>query len=409
MRQILVLTWTDLKQRLRDKSVIIFAVVVPLALMFVFDSVFGAQELELEPVSVAVAVPDGDELAAVIPEALRGLGGTSFGAPVDDSDTDDESGGADAGMEVAVQEVPADEARSLVEDGEADLALLVPDGFGEAARSGTAVTLDVLRGDETGISADIVLTVVDGVLDQLAAGAVTARAGLAEGVPPEELAALAEQAVTAAPAYELAAGEASSEQLEGGAALVAGQAGLFLFFTVSFGVTALLLERETGTLARLRSMPMPGWYVVTSKALVSLVLGVVATTVLLTAGGWLFEADFGSPLAVGVLVLCVCVAGTSVMFLITRIAKTSEQASIATSVVAMVLGIGGGAFMPVTASGALSTLLDLNPVAALIRGLGITASGGGVGDIGVPVAIMLGFTAVMLVASRLVPDRGALA
>jgi ABC-2 type transport system permease protein len=53
-------------------------------------------------------------------------------------------------------------------------------------------------------------------------------------------------------------------------------------------------------------------------------------------------------------------------------------------------------------------VLDLNPVAALLRGLGTTSGGGGVADIGIPVAIMLGFAVVMLLASRLVPDRGVL-
>lgn len=96
------------------------------------------------------------------------------------------------------------------------------------------------------------------------------------------------------------------------------------------------------------------------------------------------------------------------MFLIVRVARTSEQAGIATSIVALVLGIGGGAFFPVSAAGPLSRLLDLNPVAALLRGLGITSGGGGLGDVGVPVAIMLGFVAVMLVVSRLVPDRGVM-
>ena len=48
------------------------------------------------------------------------------------------------------------------------------------------------------------------------------------------------------------------------------------------------------------------------------------------------------------------------------------------------------------------------PVAALLRGLGTTSGGGGLADIGTPVAIMLGFAVVMLVVSRLVPDRGVL-
>ena len=64
------------------------------------------------------------------------------------------------------------------------------------------------------------------------------------------------------------------------------------------------------------------------------------------------------------------------------------------------------AFTPISASGALGTLLDLNPIAAFMRGLGITAGGGGLPDITVPVAIMLGFAAVMAVLSQVIPDRG---
>lgn len=390
MDQLLVLTLSDLRQRVRDKSVLIFALVVPLALMSVFNLVFGnTDELELEPVTVAVSAPAGDQLAAVVTDVVRGL-----------DDADD--------LDVTVREVDAATGRAQVEDGDAAIALLLPDGFDEAARAGEPVTVEAVRGDEAGIEADVVLSVVDGLLEQFADGAVAARAGLASGVPPDRIAQLVEEATTGGPAYTLAQGEASDEQLDAGAALVAGQTGLFLMFTVSFGVTGLLLERETGTLRRLRSMPMPAWKIVTAKALVSLVLGVVASSVLLTVGGYLFGADFGSPPAVAALVLCVSAAATSVMFLIVRVARTSEQAGVATSIVAVVLGIGGGAFFPVTAAGPFAALLDLNPVAALLRGLGITAGGGGLADIGTPVAIMLGFAAVMVLASRLVPDRGAL-
>lgn len=389
MRQLVTLTVTDLLQRVRDKSVLVFAIVVPLALMFVFNLVFsGLEDPELDAVTVAVAAPTDDEMAAIVTETIRSLDGGPFDVTVDELD------------EAA--------ARTRVEDGDAAVALILPDGFGNSVRTGSPVTVDAVRGDAAGLEADIVLSVVDGVLDQFAAGAVAARAGQAAGVPAEQLAAIAEQAAVGGPTFELVAGEAASEQLDLGATLVAGQAGLFLLFTVSFGVTGLLLERETGTLARLRSMPMPSWYVVASKALVSLVLGAVATSVLLTAGSLLFDADFGSPFAVGVLILCATAAGTSVMFLIARVARTSEQANVATSIVAMVLGTGGGAFMPISATGTLATILDLNPVAALLRGLGITSAGGGVADLGAPLAIMLGFAVVMVVVSRLVPDRGAL-
>ncbi len=391
MRQLLALTASDLLQRVRDKSVIIFALVVPLALMSVFNLVFSAaDDLELKPVTVAMSAPADDDLAQVLVTVIRGL---------DEAD----------GLDVSVEEVDEATGRKHVDDGDAAMALVVPVGFGQAARAGQAVSVEAIRGDEAGIEADIVLSVTDGVLQQLASGAVTARAGLAEGVAPADLAGLVEQATTGGLAYELTRGEASDEQLDAGAALVAGQAGLFLLFTVGIGVSGLLVERENGTLARLRSMPIPRWVIVASKALVSLVLGVVSTSVLLALGSVLFDADFGSVPAVAALVVCAATAGTSVMFLIVRVAHTSEQAGIATSIVALVLGIGGGAFFPVASTGIFAQLLDLTPVAALLRGLGTTAGGGGIADIGTPAAIMLGFAVVMLLVSRVVPDRGALA
>ncbi|MDW3215642.1 MAG: ABC transporter permease [Ilumatobacteraceae bacterium] len=389
MRRLLILTASDLRQRIRDRSVLIFALAVPLALMFVFNLVFGdTDELELRAVAVAVGSSTDDEMAPVVVDAIRSLDGEGF--------------------DVTVSDLPVSVARERIDTGEADVAILLPDGFGRAVQTGASVTVEALRGGSAELETDIVLSVVDGVLDRSHAGAVAAGAAAAEGVPPEQVGRLAEQAAAGGPAYDLVEGEAASEQLDSGAALVAGQAGLFLLFTVGFGVTGLLIEKENGTLSRLRSMPIPQWFIVAGKALMSLILGVISTSVLLTAGGWLFDADFGSPLPVFVLVVCATAAGVSVMFLVVRIARTSEQAGVATAIVALVLGIGGGAFIPVSATGTLATILDLNPVAALLRGLGITSAGGGIADLGVPIAIMLGFAAVTIGLSRLVPDRGAL-
>jgi ABC-2 type transport system permease protein len=117
--------------------------------------------------------------------------------------------------------------------------------------------------------------------------------------------------------------------------------------------------------------------------------------------------SFGSPLAVGVLIVCAVAAATSIMFVIARVARTAEQANIAQSVVAMGLGIAGGAFTPIAATGALEQVLDLNPIAAFIRGLGITAGGGGLPDIGEPLLYLVSFAVIVGVLSRLVPDRGA--
>ncbi|MCA1783723.1 MAG: ABC transporter permease [Intrasporangiaceae bacterium] len=379
MRRLLTLTLSDLRQRIRDRSVILFALVVPLALMGVFNLVFGtAQELELKPITVAVA------------QVLAGV--------------DEDS----AGFAVTVLDLPAGDVASAIGDGRAELGVVVPEGFAAAVQSGQGAVVDVTEGAST-LESAVVVSVLDGLLTRLQSDAVVAQAAVAGGLPPEQLQEIVREASTGGPAFELVPGEAAVEQLSPPAALVAGQTGLFLLFTVSFGVLGLIEERQNGTLARLRSMPMPTWLVVAAKALVSVVLGLVATTVLLLAGGWMFDVGFGSPVAVAVLVVSVVLAATSVMFLVVRVARTAEQAGVAASIVALVLGIAGGAFMPISASGAAAVLLDLNPVAAFLRGLGITAGGGGVTDLGVPVAIMLGFAVAMVAVSRLVPDRGVTA
>lgn len=386
MRRLWTMTASDLRQRVRDKSVVIFAIIVPLALMFVMNLAFGGvEDVELGSVDVAVSVPADDQLGAALVQAVE----------------------ANGAVDVRSEAVPADQVRDRVESGDVDLGLVVPDGFTADVTSGSGAEVELVQGNDVGLETDVLIAVVHGVLDQFTAGTVAATAGAQLGLGPDQLARIGEQAATAGPAIDLAAGEASSEQLSAAGTMVAGMAGMFLLFTVGFGVLGLIAEREEGTLVRLRSMPMHPGLIVAAKGLVSYILGVVATGVLLAAGSAMFGLSFGSVAAVAVLVLVVVAAGTSLMFTIARVARTAEQANIVQSILAIVLGMAGGAFFPISASGLAGSLLELNPVAAFIRGLGITTGGGGPAQIGTPVAIMAGFTIVCLAASRLLPDRGA--
>src|SRR5690606_15531285 len=142
------------------------------------------------------------------------------------------------------------------ESGEAQLGITVPEGFTAAVSAREPVQLDVVEGDGAGLEVDILLAVTQGTLDRFSAGATAVAAAATVGLPPGELGTLAQEVGSAPPSITLTQGEASSEQLDPSGALVAGQAGLFLLFTVGFGVLGLLAEREQGTLARLRSMPM---------------------------------------------------------------------------------------------------------------------------------------------------------
>ena len=276
MRAILTLIAHDLRQRLKDGSVIIFGIIVPMALISVMNLIFsGVADVELSPVTVAVAAEQDDELAQVFATVL--------------ADVDVE------GMQVTVQEAPPEQVDGLVRDGEVGLGVIIPEGFSAALTTGSAVELSVVRGDEMGLEADVITSIVDGVLAQMHAGSQTATAAFILGMPPQELEEIASSISAAGPAITWEQGRTADFQLSTGANVIAGQAGMFLLFTVGFGVLSLSIERATGTLARLHSMPIWTPSVVVAKAIVSFLLGLVSTGVLLGFGALVFDGvDFGA-------------------------------------------------------------------------------------------------------------------
>lgn len=386
MGALLTMTASDLRQRIRDRSVIIFALVVPLALMFVFNLVFGnATDSRLQPTTVAISAPADDPLA---PTFATVLGQIEI-------------------VDITVEQTSEVDARARAEDGSVDVGLIIPEGFANAVTSGAGIDIVAVESDTAGLEGQIVLSIVASLITQFNDGAVAATAGFEFGIPPAQLAQVAEEAAAAGPAMTVSPGTLSAEQLSPSASTVAGQAGLFLLFTVGFGVLGLISEKEQGTYARLCSMPMNPGMIVAAKALVSFILGVVATAVLLATGALLFDVSFGSVLVVGVLIAAVVTASTSLMFIVAKLARTAEQAGVAQSILAISLGMAGGAFFPITGTGALGTILDLNPIAAFTRGLGISANGGGLADISGPLSIMLGFAVVTFVVTAAMPDRSA--
>ncbi|GGK55911.1 ABC transporter permease [Ornithinimicrobium pekingense] len=386
MPRLLVMVGTDLLRHLRNLSALMYAVVVPLALIYVMNLLIGSvDELEINPVTVAVAVPEGDELAAVLPQVLEAAG---------------------EGLDLTVRAAPAEEVVGLVDDGSAGVGVVVPEGFGADLVAGAGPQVQVTLADGLGLEGTVVTSIVDGALADLTAGTRTAAAAATLGVPPTELPGIARSLQETTAPVTWREGEAADEQLTLSENIVAGQAGMFLFFTVGFGVLALVEEREQGTLRRLLSMPVRPWTVVAAKALGSFVLGLLSMGVLLTVSSLLFDGvELGSPVAVGVLVVLMVAAATSLTFVVATVARTAEQANIAQSIIAIALGMFGGAFFQLNLSGPLGALLLANPVTAFVRGLGITAGGGGVGDLGVPALVLLGFTAVCLLAAWLLPGR----
>ena len=385
MGRVLVMVGSDLRQQVLDRSIFIFGLAVPLALMWVFSLIFAPLSEDLEPITVAVSGPADDPLTATLEDTLAGLDDT---------------------VDVTVVEADAADVPGLLEDGEVGAGVVVPDGFSAALAAGDAPQVQMRLPESPGLEGEVVTAVVDGVLHQFTTTARTAAAAEELGGQPQEVDALLAEDAASGPPVRWAQGETADEQLSARESIVAGQAGFFLLFTVGFGVLGLVVEREWGTLARLLSMPIPSWWVPLSKGVSSWVLGVLATGVLLVAGSLLFDdVHLGSPPVIAVLLLAVVAAATSIMFVIAKVARTAEQAGVAQTIVAITLGMSGGAFFRVSSQGVLGDVLQLNPVTALGRGLGITAGGGGVVDLA-PVLVAMGLMCVAMTAlAVLVPGR----
>jgi len=223
--------------------------------------------------------------------------------------------------------------------------------------------------------------------------------------PSADAAELAAQARRQAPPVRLAQLPAGDRQLDTTTYLSAGLAVLFSFFLVQFGVRGLLEERQAGTMARLLAAPIPRLAIPLAKALTSVVLGVVALVVLAVASTVLMGADWGDPAAVLVLIVAVVLAAVSIMGVVAGVAKTPDAAGNAQSVVALVLGMLGGSFFPVSqGEGLLTRLSALTPHHWFLLGLG-EASAGGLADVLRPAGVLLLFAVVVGTAGAVLLAR----
>jgi len=365
----------DLKARLRDRSALLIGIVVPLALAFIFNVIFSGVSGASGAISLGVV--DADHGAASQAFTQQVLSAVNR-----------------SGLITIRTEASAARARALAAAGTLDAVIVIPAGFSARVQAGQPASMQVIGNVDAGISAQVARSITQAYAAELnrvrlsVATVVASRSGAGD---PQALAAQA--AATATP-VAVSDVSAQTKQLDTKSFFAAGMAVFFLFFTVQFGVTSLLEERSEGTLARLLAAPIGRGSILGGKLLVSFLLGVISMAVLVVATSLLFGAHWGNPLGVAVLIVAAIAAAMGIMALIATLAKNAEQAANWQSVVAVVLGLLGGTFFPVSqAPGVLSTLTFAAPQAWFLRGLG-DLRGGSLGVVWVPVLAMLGFAVV---------------
>jgi ABC-2 type transport system permease protein len=353
VRAALAIAAKDLRQRIRDRSAIVLAVIAPFALAAVFS----------------VLMPSGGSAFTARYAIIDDDGGPVATAFVDGP----MAALTDAGVAELVEVSSEAAAREQVDAGDLDAAIIIPAGFSDAVLAGGGAELTIVGNTDATLGTEVARAVASGFMDELAAIRLSVATVLhAEGGAPDparaaQLAQLAQQSVTP---ITLAGTLADSRQLGAKTFYAASMAIFFLFFTAQFGALSLLGERRGGTLPRLVAAPIAPWSIVMGKALASFVLAAVAMAVLVVSSTLLLGASWGDPLAVAILVLGAVVAAMGITALITTLSRTEEQAGSWNSIAAVTLAILGGAFFPLSRGPEILQQISLlTPHAWFLRGI----------------------------------------
>jgi ABC-2 type transport system permease protein len=386
LRSALIILRKDGLVRLRDRTVWLFAFVIPLALAFGFSLVLPDQE-DFHLRAGVVDLDGGEVSQGFTDELLPTLVERGF---------------------VTVGSYPDEQAaRAAVEDDEVAVTWVLPAGLTEGVVAGEGGSIDLLANPDHLLSSAVARGIAEGFAAQIDRAALAVGTGqtYAQGaLEPQQVDRITELALSEAGLVGIDELVAEHQRLPESSYLAAGMAIFFLFFTVSFGVNGFLAERQEGTLPRLLAAPLRPVAVHVAKAMGAFVMGVASMVVLAIASDLLLDAPWGPAGGVAVLIVAAVIAALGVMVLVASFARTAEQSGNLLAIVAMILGISGGVFFPV-GTGLMGTLALASPHGWFLRGLGDLAGSGNVTAVLPAAGVLVAFGVVAAIPGAIRIER----
>ncbi len=363
----------DLRQRIRDRSALLVAIVAPFALAALFSMILGGVDQGFHGHWGYVDLDNGELATALQAGPLQAL--------------------ADEGV-IDLEELPsADAARAALQAGEIDTAIIVPAGFSSDYLAGRGGEVQLVVDADAGISAEVARSVLAGFADRADAVQLAVRTAIAAagGLPSPELVATVTQQARSMPAPVTVADLDVADRQAGYTTYYAGaMAILFVFLTAQFGLTSIHAERRAGTMARILAAPVRWPSILLGKLIVSLVLSLVSMAVIVLGTGLLLGATWGDPVGVAVLLLAGALAATGIALLAVAFTRTEEQAGAAVAIVTLSLAVLGGSFFPANQSSELLAQLSLvTPHGWFLRGVNDLATGGDVVSAAAPALVLV--------------------
>ena len=421
---LLAMVRKDLQIFFSDRRSVIVSFVVPIAIAAFFGSIFSGPGNSSEPAKIAIAIVDHDG-SAISKAILSGARG-------------------DRNLKVATP--TEDEARILVRNGRTSVAVVIPEGFGEAAGSaffgdGEKPALGFLYDP----SRNVELAMVRGVLTQHVMEAVSAEMfGGAQGralvertlpqiaaspVPADQKRPLLELLGSLQRYYgQQAAGNGRSgaaprgitmpytvkeEPMTAGSNIAyngyahsfAGMAIQFLLFAMANIGVEMLLERQRGLWGRLRSAPISKTTLLLGKAISGTLISLMILLVSFGFAMIVFKVRIhGSVIGfLSISIACAIMASTFGL-LVAALGNSPATARGVTTLAVLMMVMLGGAWVPTFIFPAwLQQFTLIVPVRWAVDGLdAMTWRGIGLRGALAPVAVLLAFAAAFwaIAASR---------
>jgi len=412
----------DIFVTFQDRQALLLMFAAPLALSLIIGLSFGSSnDVSIEAVPVVVvnadegmAMPNGSEirLGQVVQDAF---------VPTDDPATENDYRTIRALIAGSSADDP-EPVRAQVEQGDVTALITLPPSFTRDVLANQPVPIEVYVDSGRSIGSSIVLSIARGISNGLNT------AVLAQRIAPGAVAAIGAELGQGEGAIERATQRVLAEAPDAGVRqpitlravdlqgetrgfdwmqyFAPSMAIMFMTFAMANSATTIIQEQRQWTLQRIISTPTPRWVFMGGKLMgiyltgVLQMIGLILSTTLLAMALGRTEPVWGTNyLGIGLLVLAVVFAGTSLGLLIAALARTLDQAGAFSTVIVFLLGMIGGSFFASTES-----LPDLLPKLTLnywgIQGfVELSHYNASLDDIAPHLLALLGLGAVMFAIS----------
>lgn len=420
MNRLLQITLNDLRITLSERGIFINLVVIPIVLIVAVGIAQGGFVSDGDTPVIRIDVLTSGEQPGMraFKDGLRSVNPTLTLCPED-------------GVEICQlnPDVGFDEAliRQRVEQGIANGAVILPDGFDDALLSGERINLTYLTTADP-MQPSALLQSVEAIVNRMTGASVASQVGIAvyneagfqfsDNQDADSFRqAIYDEARTlwdSLPVlidYVEAGNDGSSAPASMGGGFrqsVPGMGSMYVMFTVLAGISTLLLERKHWTLQRLMMMPVSRSIFIGGKLFARFLMGMLQFGIAFATG-----AALGVSLGDDVLALLLIMIGfvtciASIAFLLATFVRTDQQAGTAITFIALTLAPLGGAWWPLEiVPNFMQAIAYLTPVGWAMDGFTrIIFYGAGVGDVLLNVGILLLASVVLfsLAVSRFAYD-----